>query len=181
MSRRRSFSATSAARSTSDRDAPTAMAESVPMEQGQITMPALSAEPDAGAAPRSPSSKQVTHRSHALAPTVARSASTESMSSSVCSSRSPWPDTISWTGRSADDERLEQTHGVRSARRAGDGDDDRARRHPLAPSSAYSPPVRWMSRSVSTQTKNAMLMTPFIVKNAASSREKSSAFTSECS
>src|ERR1051325_5237172 len=34
---------------------PARLAESVPMEHGQITMPALSADPDAGAAPRSPS------------------------------------------------------------------------------------------------------------------------------
>ena len=41
----------------------------VPIEHGQITMPAFSADPDAGAAPRSASSKVVTNRSHAAPPT----------------------------------------------------------------------------------------------------------------
>ena len=50
---RRSFSATSAARSINERDAPTLIADSVPIEHGQITIPALTAEPDAGGAPRS--------------------------------------------------------------------------------------------------------------------------------
>ena len=49
ISVRRSLSATSAARSTSERDVPTAIAESVPIEHGQITIPAVRAEPDAGA------------------------------------------------------------------------------------------------------------------------------------
>jgi hypothetical protein len=56
ISLRRSLSVTSAARSTSERDEPAAMALSVPIEHGQITIPALRADPDAGAAPRSASS-----------------------------------------------------------------------------------------------------------------------------
>ena len=72
--RRRSLSATSAARSTSERDAPAAIAESVPIEHGQMTIPLLRADPDAGAAPRSPSSNTVTSLSQAFAPTRARNA-----------------------------------------------------------------------------------------------------------
>ena len=53
---RRSFSTTSAARSISERVVPCAMLASVPIEQGQITMPRDGAEPDAGVAPRSRSS-----------------------------------------------------------------------------------------------------------------------------
>src|SRR5262249_37777783 len=74
----------------------------------------------------------------------------------------------------------EQSYGVRCARRAGDGDDDRALGHP-APRIEINHGVRWSKRSVRTQTKNAMLITPFIMKKAASRREKSSARTSECS
>src|SRR5688572_7610260 len=97
----RSLSMTSAARSTSDRDAPILMADRVPMEHGQMTIPALRADPEAGAAPRSASSYTVTRRRHACTPTRVRRASTESMSSSVCRSRSPCDVTMSQTGRSA--------------------------------------------------------------------------------
>ena len=49
-------SATSAARSTSERELPWLTAASVPIEQGQITMPAARAEPEAGfATPHYPS------------------------------------------------------------------------------------------------------------------------------
>src|SRR5687767_8925233 len=41
----------------SDRLLPCAIAETVPIEQGQITMPEAGLEPEAGAAPRSASSK----------------------------------------------------------------------------------------------------------------------------
>ena len=73
ISFRRSLSATSAARSTSERDAPTEIADRVPIEHGQMTIPSLSAEPDAGVAPRSPSSNTVIERSHRSAPTCERS------------------------------------------------------------------------------------------------------------
>ena len=43
------------ARSTSERLVPPAIAATVPIEQGQITIPADLAEPEAGFAPRSPS------------------------------------------------------------------------------------------------------------------------------
>src|SRR5450759_5207122 len=67
------------------------------------------------------------------------------------------------------DQLLQQSHRVRRARSAG-----------------YSHHDRWStvhlsSRSANTNPRNTMLMTPFIVKNAASSREKSFGLTSECS
>ena len=53
MSGLRSFRATSADRSMSERLVPCATAATVPIEQGQITIPALFTDPDAGSAPRS--------------------------------------------------------------------------------------------------------------------------------
>jgi hypothetical protein len=44
---------TSAARSISEREAPTEIADSVPIEQGQTIIPAVREDPDAGGAPRS--------------------------------------------------------------------------------------------------------------------------------
>ena len=38
-----------------------------------------------------------------------------------------------------------------------------------------------VARATSANTRNTMLITPFIVKNAASSRDRSSSRTSECS
>src|SRR5437868_13879404 len=60
ISFRRSLSITSAARSTRERLDPEAMALTVPIEQGQITIPIDLTDPDAGLAPRSASSKTVT-------------------------------------------------------------------------------------------------------------------------
>ena len=68
------------------------------------------------------------------------------------------------------DELLEQPHGVRRARRAGDRHDDRQR-----------PLHRKSTRPASTKPKKVRLITPFIVKKAASSRERSPGRTSECS
>ena len=48
---------TSAARSTSERLLPCAIADTVPIEQGQTTMPEVGCEPEAGLAPRSSSGK----------------------------------------------------------------------------------------------------------------------------
>src|SRR5258708_16447337 len=50
---RRSLSVTSAARSMRERLVPCAIAASVPIEQGQTTMPSVCTDPDAGWAPRS--------------------------------------------------------------------------------------------------------------------------------
>jgi hypothetical protein len=53
------LSATSAARSIRLRLVPCAIAATVPIEQGHTTIPPLSAEPEAGSAPRLESSKTV--------------------------------------------------------------------------------------------------------------------------
>src|SRR5205085_10338307 len=66
-------------------------------------------------------------------------------------------------------QRLQQSHGVWRTRRASDPNDDRWRS------------VHLKSLSVNTNPRKTMLITPFMVKNAASRREKSSALTSECS
>ena len=50
----------------SDRQVPAAMAAMVPIEQGQTTIPADGDDPDAGAAPRSPSSYVVMVESQGL-------------------------------------------------------------------------------------------------------------------
>src|SRR5688572_1917638 len=76
---------------------------------------------------------------------------------------------------------LQQTHGVRRARCTSDRDDQRLLRHYRIPTMATSATPERMSRSANTNTKKAMEMTPFMVKNAASSRLRSSGFTSECS
>ena len=73
-----------------------ALAETVPIEQGQTTIPAARAEPDAGRAPRSLSSNTVTL---CQSPPVAlRSAGSPSMPHSSSSSRHPWAETSSHVG-----------------------------------------------------------------------------------
>src|SRR4029077_13466162 len=67
------------------------------------------------------------------------------------------------------DELLHQSHCVGCSRRA------RYSHHNRRSAAHLS------NRSVNTNPRNTMLMTPFIVKNAASRREKSLALTSECS
>src|SRR5207237_3433122 len=96
-----SFNVTSAALSISDLDAPTAIAESVPIEQGQTIIPAVRADPDAGAAPRSSFEKTSTYEAHASMPTASRSVSIESIPASVANRRIPYFDTIRETGRCA--------------------------------------------------------------------------------
>ena len=66
-------------------------------------------------------------------------------------------------------ELFEKAHRIRRAGRTGDSEDDRR----------FG--FHFSSRSVRTKPKNTMLITPFIVKNAASSLLKSSSFTRECS
>ena len=96
ISLRRSFSTTSAARSISERLVPWAIAATVPMEHGQITMPAVFAEPDAGSAPRSLSSNA---RTLVQSPPVACLSSRSSlMPHSSVSSRQPWVEIISHVG-----------------------------------------------------------------------------------
>ena len=73
----------------SERDVPCAIALTVPIEHGQITMPRLSADPDAGGAPRSLSSYMVIAASHASAPIAERSSATERYSVSLWSNRTP--------------------------------------------------------------------------------------------
>src|SRR6476469_1418260 len=85
----RSLRVTSAARSISDRDAPTLIADKVPIEHGQITIPALSAEPDAGGAPRSSLAYVFTYVSHPGPPTDSRRSSSDLIVVSVSSKRSP--------------------------------------------------------------------------------------------
>ena len=96
---RRSLSATSAARSTSEREVPAAMLATVPIEQGQITMPPAMELPEAGAAPRSSSLYTVTSPSNRFSPTACRSPSRSATSLSVRSRRNPCDDTISDTRR----------------------------------------------------------------------------------
>src|SRR3954470_15747912 len=99
MSFRPSLRVTSAARSIKDLDAPTEIADSVPIEHGQTTIPAVRAEPDAGGAPRSSLENTSTYDAHASIPTVSRSASIASMPDSVASTRKPYFETISEIGR----------------------------------------------------------------------------------
>src|SRR6266550_5986503 len=101
ISLRCSLRVTSAARSISDLDAPTAIADSVPIEHGQTIIPAVRAEPEAGAAPRSSLEKTSTYDAHASIPTVSRRASIDSIPASVASRRSPYLETIKETGRCA--------------------------------------------------------------------------------
>src|SRR4051812_34349520 len=101
MSFRPSFRVTSAARSISDLDAPTEIADSVPIEHGHTTIPAVRAEPDAGGAPRSSFEKTSTYDAHASIPTASCRASIDSIPDSVASRRIPYLDTISDTGRCA--------------------------------------------------------------------------------
>ena len=96
ISFRRSFNITSAARSTKERLDPVAMALTVPMEQGQITIPSDLTDPDAGLAPRSASSKTVTDDQSP--PVRAFSALSLSIPVSVSSSRQPCPETMSQVG-----------------------------------------------------------------------------------
>jgi hypothetical protein len=97
MRGRRSLRVTSAARSTSDRLVPAATAATVPIEQGQITIPAVRWDPEAGSAPRSPSGNA---RTLGPAPAAARSASRLSMPHSSRRSRSPCVLAMSQTGTS---------------------------------------------------------------------------------
>src|SRR3954470_8625384 len=97
-----SFSVTSAARSISDRDAPTAIAESVPIEQGQTIIPEVFAEPDAGGAPLSSFENTSTYDAQPSIPTASRSASIDSIPDSVANNRIPYLETMSETGRCAD-------------------------------------------------------------------------------
>src|SRR5439155_9250187 len=101
ISFRLSFNVTSAARSISDRDAPTAIADNVPIEQGHTIIPAVSAEPEAGGAPRSSFENVSTHEFHPSLPTASLRASIDPIPDSVSSSRIPYFDTISDTGRCA--------------------------------------------------------------------------------
>src|SRR5215210_7750493 len=64
-------------------------------------------------------------------------------------------------------ELLNEAHGIRRARSSGYPNHNRRCRRHLS------------IRSANTKPRKTMLMTPFIVKNAASSRVKSSGFTSE--
>lgn len=59
------------------------MAAIVPIEQGQTTIPADGDDPDAGAAPRSPSSYVVMVESQALSPTARRNAAGDAIPDSV--------------------------------------------------------------------------------------------------
>ncbi len=93
---RRSFRVTSPARSTRERLVPPASAATVPMEQGQITIPPVLVEPDAGLAPRSSSEKEV--MLDQSPPVAARSAASSAIPVSWASSRQPWPETMSQTG-----------------------------------------------------------------------------------
>src|SRR4051812_48090770 len=101
MSFRRSLSVTSAARSISDREAPTAIAESVPIEQGQTIIPEVFAEPDAGGAPLSSFENTSTYDAQPSIPTASRRASIDSIPDSVASNRIPYLETMSETGRCA--------------------------------------------------------------------------------
>src|SRR5690349_20126960 len=93
---RRSLSTTSAARSIRLRLVPCAIAATVPMEQGQMTIPALFADPDAGSAPRSLSSNT---RTVPQSPPVAFFSSRSSlMPHSSVSSRQPWLEIMSQVG-----------------------------------------------------------------------------------
>src|SRR3954467_3806532 len=96
---RPSFSVTSAARSISDLEAPTEIADSVPIEHGQTTIPAVRAEPDAGGAPPPSLENPSTYDAHASIPTASRNASIASMPDSVASNRKPYFETISEIGR----------------------------------------------------------------------------------
>ena len=90
---RRSLRITSAARSIRLRLVPCAIAATVPMEQGQITIPAVFADPDAGSAPRSLSSNT---RTLVQSPPVACLRPRSSvMPHSSASSRHPWVEIIS--------------------------------------------------------------------------------------
>src|ERR671929_924444 len=101
MSLRCSLRVTSAARSIRERDAPTAIADSVPIEHGHTIMPEVFADPEAGAAPRSSLENTSTYEAQASMPTASRRASIDSIPDSVASSRMPYFDTISDTGRCA--------------------------------------------------------------------------------
>ena len=94
--RRRSFSTTSAARSTRLRLFPVATPASVAIEQGQMTIPAVSTDPDAGRAPRSSSVNSSTCRQPF--PTAAASPAGDSMPHSSRSNLHPCDDTMSQTG-----------------------------------------------------------------------------------
>src|SRR2546430_13479678 len=96
MSLRRSLRTTSAARSMSERLVPWAIAATVPIEHGQITIPAVFADPDAGSAPRSVSSNT---RTLVHSPPVAcLSARSSGMPHSSVRSRQPWLETRSQVG-----------------------------------------------------------------------------------
>jgi hypothetical protein len=79
------LSVTSAARSTNDRLVPSATAATVPIEQGQITMPAVGWDPEAGNDPRSSSENTLTVDQSP--PVAARSASIVAIPHSSASSR----------------------------------------------------------------------------------------------
>src|SRR5437870_3795550 len=96
MSLRRSLRTTSAARSMSERLVPWAIAATVPIEHGQITIPAVFADPDAGSAPRSVSSNT---RTLVHSPPVAcLSARSSVMPHSSVRSRQPWLEIMSQVG-----------------------------------------------------------------------------------
>jgi hypothetical protein len=99
MSFRLSFNVTSAARSINDRDAPTEIADNVPIEHGHTIIPAVNADPDAGGAPRSSLEKVSTQESQPSFPTAVRSASIDPIPDSVSSNRNPYFETMSDTGR----------------------------------------------------------------------------------
>ena len=78
-----------------------AMAATVPIEQGQMIIPAVRVETEAGDAPRSLSSNMRTCASHRAAPTERRSARASAIPLSVASRRQPCAETTSQTVRSA--------------------------------------------------------------------------------
>src|SRR5690606_37847071 len=89
------FRVTSAARSTRFLDVPLAMEASVPIEQGQITIPRVGADPDAGVAPRFSVWKT---RTRLQSPVASFSPSNPSIPHSSASSRNPYAETIRSTG-----------------------------------------------------------------------------------
>ena len=93
---RRSLSATSAARSMSDRLVPFAMAATVPMLHGQITIPAEGADPEAGTPPRSLSSQ--TRMLDQSPPVASLSSASDSMPDSAASRRQPCSETMRCRG-----------------------------------------------------------------------------------
>ena len=125
-------------------------------------MPDVSAEPDAGGAPRSSLLKVSTHESHASFPTAR--AECIDRTDPDFGLEQPHPEL-------RDDQRdrpmrrgqlLQKPHRVRRPRCARDSNDDWRRA------------AHRNMRSVKTKPRKTMLITPFIVKNAALRREKSS-------